>query len=867
MTETLSTFASTILANKYLREGEKTWGDVAERVAQAVVGPYFPDLVDKVAGVIRNREFIPGGRYLANAGGSNFLNNCYMYRVGDSKEEIADFFRKGMVTGMTGGGVGAVWSDLRPRGAAVKSNNGTSTGPCAFMQSFNEVGRGVVNGGSRRMAIWAGLHWWHPDVFEFMNLKDWDEHVVAAKEEDYSAYGPMDMTNISVILDDEFFDLMTAPDNVDFTVTIEAPWGTVTRTKADAQKVYRTAVRKMLETGEPGFSVDLGENRYENLRNPCPVAGHTNVLTNFGYRPIKDIVGVPTTVWTGQNWAERVIFQETSASAKTVRVEMSGGRVIEAEPSHPFMVERWSGLGSRRKLVSVDRVKAGDLQVGDIIQVSLPEAEAPTYKAMDYTLGFLYGDGTFSSDGRAEVTLCDEKVDLLPFFAGYDSITKKDARGYTRLYFHSGFYGHRHESVEQHLLTPAFIAGLFDADGNFDKRNGTIRLSSIHEEFLHDVRRGLESLGILSNVSKNGVSKKWSDKQNYQLVIAADYRDRFIELIPTNRIEPTGGKGYRRSTVKVVSLTEGPTQPVYCANVKLDEHTFVAEGVVISNCEITSEDDSDVCCLGSINLARIKDIDRMAQVTELGTLFLLCGTLASKVPHEEVEVTRVKNRRLGLGVMGVYEWLVARGYKYEPNEELGEWLQVWEDESTWFARGYARELGISEPVKMRAVAPTGTIGIIAETTTGIEPLFALATKRRYLDHGTWKYQYVVDATAQRMIDTYGVDPDDLETAYDLAFDPARRLAMQAFVQQYTDHAISSTINLPRFEDQPFSAEEFGEILLGYLPSIRGITTYPDGARGGQPLNVVSYDEAKSFEGLEFEEFGSEAACVSGVCGI
>ena len=79
---------------------------------------------------------------------------------------------------MTGGGVGAVWSNLRPRGAHVKSNNGTSTGPCAFMYSFNEIGRGVVNGGSRRMAIWAGLHWWHPDVFEFMAMKDWDEQTL-----------------------------------------------------------------------------------------------------------------------------------------------------------------------------------------------------------------------------------------------------------------------------------------------------------------------------------------------------------------------------------------------------------------------------------------------------------------------------------------------------------------------------------------------------------------------------------------------------------------------------------------------------------------------------------------------------------------
>jgi ribonucleoside-diphosphate reductase alpha chain len=424
------------------------------------------------------------------------------------------------------------------------------------MQGFNEVGRAVVNGGGRRMAIWAGLHWYHPDVHEFMSLKDWDERTVEAKAEDFSAFAPMDMTNISIILDDEFFEAM-ADESFHKVYVWRNDKGEVVSahevTHKWAKRVYETAVEKMLKTGEPGFSVDLGENKYENLRNPC--------------------------------------------------------------------------------------------------------------------------------------------------------------------------------------------------------------------------------------------------------------------------------------------------------------------------CEITSEDDSDVCCLGSVNIARIDTEERMAEVTELGTIFLLCSTLVSDVPHEEVKITRQRNRRLGLGVMGVYEWLVARGYGYEPNHELGEWLETWATTSRSCATTYANELGVSVPKKVRAVAPTGTIGIIAETTTGIEPLFAAAYKRRYIDNSTWKFQYVIDATAQRMIEKYDLDPSELETAYDLAFDPARRLAMQAFVQSYTDHAISSTINLPAFEEQPFTPEEFGEILLHWLPMLRGITAYPDGARGGQPLNVVSYDEAKEFEGLEFEEFGSESACVNGVCGI
>lgn len=534
----MSTFADTIMRQKYIHPGESMWEDVAERVVHEVVGPLLPGLVDRITNAIVLRKFMPGGRYLY-ASGKPFhqTQNCLLLRAGDSREEIADLYQRVGNGLMTGAGIGIVWSDLREEGAPVKGMGGTSTGPLAFMQSVNEIGRHIMQGGSRRAAIWAGLHWWHPDVFKFMEIKDWDERTVEAKAADFNAYAPMDMTNISVILDTAFFaaiDDETHPQH------------------HHAMKVYWTGVEKMLKTGEPGFSIDAWENEGENLRNACT--------------------------------------------------------------------------------------------------------------------------------------------------------------------------------------------------------------------------------------------------------------------------------------------------------------------------EVTSHDDNDICNLGSINMARVESIDEFADLVELGTAFLLCGTIYSTVPYEAVGKTRTKNRRLGLGLMGIYEWLVARGYGYEENEELGSWLEEYE-RSDEYARHYAEVLGVSVPVKTRALAPTGTIGILAETTTGIEPVFAAAYKRRYLKGTSWHYQYVIDATVQRLVDLYDVDPDRLETAYTLSRNPARRLAFQAFVQRYVDHGISSTLNLPAFRDQKIGIEEFGETLLKYLPTLRGVTAYPDGARGGQPLTVVTYEEAKRFEGLEYAEIGSESACVSGVCGI
>ena len=552
MSTTMGHLADTIYKQKYSLDGREEWADTGYRVAQAVLGDYLPELVDPMAWAITERKFLPGGRYLY-ASGKPFAQtqNCLLLKVEDSRQDWADLMRR-ITTGlMTGAGIGVVYTALRSRGTRTKGMGGTSTGPTALMQMVNESGRHIMQGGSRRAAIWAGLHWHHPDVKEFIHLKDWSDDVKALKEKDFNFPATLDMTNISVILDDDFF---AALDDEDFVK--EYPNGdsgeTYTVTHHWAYQVYWEVIGQMLTTGEPGFSVDVGEHNGENMRNACT--------------------------------------------------------------------------------------------------------------------------------------------------------------------------------------------------------------------------------------------------------------------------------------------------------------------------EITSADDNDICNLGSINLARVDSIEEFEYLVEIATAFLLCGTLYSEVPYAEVGDTRSKNRRLGLGLMGVWEWLSVRGKPYAPDAELGDWLVVY-THSDEYARRYAHRLGINPPVATRAMAPNGTISMIAETSSSIEPAFAAGTKRRYVKNGKdWAWQYTIDSLVERLVDR-GIDPNSLEYAYDLAKDPERRVLFQAWFQQYVDHGISSTINLPKREEQAFSVFEFGDMLLKYLPSLRGITVYPDGARGGQPLTAVSYAEAAGSLGVEYDETSNEKACVSGVCGI
>ncbi len=273
--------------------------------------------------------------------------------------------------------------------------------------------------------------------------------------------------------------------------------------------------------------------------------------------------------------------------------------------------------------------------------------------------------------------------------------------------------------------------------------------------------------------------------------------------------------------------------------------------------EVTSEDDSDVCNLGSINLANIRSIEEFKDVVALASKFLVCGTLRADLPYAKVYEVRNKNRRLGLGLMGVAEWLLQRGLRYEVNDELREWLKVYRDESKRAADEHCDRFFISRPVAYRAIAPTGSIGILAGTTTGIEPLFAVAYKRRFLTEGTkWKYQYVVDGSAQELIHQYGVDPDSIETALDLAEDYERRIKFQADVQDYVDMSISSTINLPSWgtkHNNEDKVQHFSEVLAKFAPRLRGFTCYPNGSRGGQPLTKVEYADAIKHKDVVYDE--------------
>jgi len=382
---------------KYSQGPNDTWDALADRLVEDVCGARGkqPALLSKedreqLKQYIIEFKFVPGGRYIYYAGRPNsYWNNCYLLRAEhDTREEWAELAKRATSCLMTGGGIGVDYSILRGKGKPISRTGGVSSGPLSLMSMINEIGRNVMQGGSRRSAIYASLNWKHEDIPDFLAAKNWNDTLKQLKSEDFNFPAPLDMTNISVNYDDAWLykggkELSEVENSA-----IRA-----------VDPIFLQNCKQAMQTGEPGFSFNFGAKQNETLRNACT--------------------------------------------------------------------------------------------------------------------------------------------------------------------------------------------------------------------------------------------------------------------------------------------------------------------------EVTSEDDSDVCNLGSVNIGNIESLEEFQSVVALASKFLVCGTLRADLPYEKVYQVREKNRRLGLGLMGIHEWLLKRNYKYEVSPELHKWLAVYESESERAANEHCDRFYISRPKAYRALAPTGTIGILA----------------------------------------------------------------------------------------------------------------------------------------------------------
>lgn len=257
-----NSFAENIFKFKYAQGPNDSWDALADRLIDDVTGTrggtlqplMSKDDRQQLGQYVKEMKFIPGGRYLYYAGRPyKAFNNCYLLRAEeDTREEWSNVTWRAMSCLMTGGGIGIDYSRLRPSGRPLARTGGKASGPLPLMYAINEIGRNVMQGGSRRSAIYASLDAGHEDIPLFLNAKNWADKPVGTtgsslkdiKQDDFNFPAPLDMTNISVNYNETHGDLLS-------------------------NSVFLENCKQAMMTGEPGFSFNFGDKINETLRNAC----------------------------------------------------------------------------------------------------------------------------------------------------------------------------------------------------------------------------------------------------------------------------------------------------------------------------------------------------------------------------------------------------------------------------------------------------------------------------------------------------------------------------------------------------------------------------------------------------------------------
>lgn len=312
------------------------------------------ELQDFMAESIIDGTFLPAGRTLYAAGCKGKFrattSNCYILpSPKDNIESIFDVGKEMARIFSFGGGAGINLSNLRPKGAKVNNSAKTSSGAVSFMDVYNVIGEVIGNNG-RRSAILISLNCDHPDIEEFLTIKQNNDKIQGA--------------NISICFTDDFMTSVISNENFELHFKNEEN-GEEVKKEINARDFFRKFCEAQYDWGEPGalFIDNVREcnllsgypiNEYRiDTTNPC-VTGDTPILTKKGYKPIEELAGKEVEVWNGYEWS-KVTPKVTGHNQKTLKIKFSNGATVQCTPYHKWVLR------------DIGRVEAKDLKVGDVL--------------------------------------------------------------------------------------------------------------------------------------------------------------------------------------------------------------------------------------------------------------------------------------------------------------------------------------------------------------------------------------------------------------------------------------------------------------------------------------------------------------------
>ncbi|MGN7412093.1 LAGLIDADG family homing endonuclease [Paenibacillus sp. SAF-068] len=903
----------------------------------------------KFRSVLEDWKLVPGGRIAAGAGASDELTlfNCYVIpSPQDSRGGIMKTLTEMTEIMARGGGVGINLSSLRPRRAVVKGVNGSSSGSVSWGGLFSYTTGLIEQGGSRRGALMLMMNDWHPDVLDFITVKQ--------------TMGQVTNANLSVCVSNAFMEAvkqdadwdLVFPDTND--PDYDTEWnGDMQQWKAaghavvhyrtlKARDIWHTIIESAWKSAEPGvvfmeYYNQMSNSWYFNpiiCTNPC-FHPKTRITTEYGLITIEELynrtAGKSFLVGTDHRLVEqakivggrsyeipglhlRTASVYPTGIKETLTIYLQNGLEISVTSDHQLYTN--SGWKQAKDLTSEDYIYIQSAEGAFAKEDQLGEE-------WGLFLGWLTGDGWVSKRGEVGMVFGAEDEEVIPrLIDAGEKISGVRAKVYQRTNGIKQVYWWRKKLIEEIVrlgvkavkgpekevpemiftsskkTITAFLQALFSADGTVYKRDEmhrTARLTSSSKKLLQGVQLLLLNYGINSSIyarpkssqamfkytTKDGDHRTYSSNDFYELVVSGNNLLVFKEKIgfkyvtrkqdALERIARPSRKSEKFMS-KVKKIEKGEQVTVYDITEPVT-HSLIAGGIVAHNCGEQGLPGWGVCNLSAINLSKFYDEtnddvawDELAETTRISARFLDNVIDATPYHFEENRLNQQRERRVGLGTMGLAELMIKLRIRYgspESLEFLDKLYGFMAKEAYLASAEIAAEKGafpafeaepylqsgfmknmvatypeVGEAIRKQGIrnvtlitqAPTGSTGTMVGTSTGIEPYFAF----KYFRQSRLGYDEQFVPIAQDWLDEHPGEalPDYYVTAMDLSAE--NHIRVQAAIQQWVDSSISKTANCPA----DFTVEDTAELYeLAFDLGCKGVTIYRDGSRDVQVLST------------------------------
>jgi ribonucleoside-diphosphate reductase alpha chain len=398
------------IGHQIIERPQHMWMRVSVGIHGDVHNPKALELIKETYDLMSQKYFTHATPTLFNAGTPHpQMSSCYLLAMeDDSIDGIFNTLKDCANISKWAGGIGLHLHNIRAKGTHIQGTNGTSNGLVPMLRVFNNTARYVDQGGGKRSGSFAMyLEPWHPDVFDFLEMrKNHGDEELKGRDLFYALWIP-DLFMERVKEKNGLWSLFCPHECPGLSDTYGTDFKTLytqyeldgkARKTINARDLWFAILDSQMETGTPYMLYKDPANAKSNQKNigvikssNLCVAPETLILTDNGHLEIQSLENQNVNVWNGTEWSN-VTVRKTGEDQELIDVYTDDGSKLTCTPYHKFYIQE------NYSETSIIQVEASNLKPNDrLIKCAYPIIDGTDKMLHPYTHGFFCGDGTYST--------------------------------------------------------------------------------------------------------------------------------------------------------------------------------------------------------------------------------------------------------------------------------------------------------------------------------------------------------------------------------------------------------------------------------------------------------------------------------------